>query len=151
MAIAARSRLVTTLLGVLLLSALPGAAQLLTEERGYDRKGDDYTSFRARGLRDCTAAGAGLASFSAAAGSLSAAAGSLDAAAASLGWAERAALREKGKRSAPSPAALAAGTAPQALAATKAAIDLEEPIRLPLGGLPCPCRLAPPSGRTPGG
>jgi len=28
----------------------------LTEERGYDRKGDDYTSFRARGLRDCKAA-----------------------------------------------------------------------------------------------
>src|SRR5262245_28030182 len=25
----------------------------LTEERGYDRKGDDYTSFRARGLGDC--------------------------------------------------------------------------------------------------
>ncbi len=25
----------------------------LTEERGYDRKGDDYTSFRARGVSDC--------------------------------------------------------------------------------------------------
>jgi hypothetical protein len=28
----------------------------LTEERGYDRRGNDYTSFRARGLSDCMAA-----------------------------------------------------------------------------------------------
>lgn len=28
----------------------------LTEERGWDRKGDDYTSFRVRGLYDCQAA-----------------------------------------------------------------------------------------------
>ncbi len=40
---------------LLSLLALPLAAraQSLTEERGFDRKGNDYTSFRARGLRDC--------------------------------------------------------------------------------------------------
>jgi serine protease Do len=35
--------------------ALPAAssAQQLSEERGYDRRGNDYHSFRARGLGDC--------------------------------------------------------------------------------------------------
>ena len=38
------------------LMALPSAAQELTEEWGYDRKGDDYTSFEVRDLARCQAA-----------------------------------------------------------------------------------------------